>query len=279
MKAEFLVVCEKDLATAAVLVEALSATLRSEYDEITVEELAESVTITLVRPAPIYVNEAYENVERIICGFEIELPKETSLPEETLGEFASTLSDMEGVHHVLKFYDDVLLERNIERMREIFEIEMNLRRILSIIYLSAFADGYYDLLRDDEISIAKQDGNVPSTEHMQKSLENEFFYLLFSQYVRLNKRPNFRIENVITLLATSANFDYIRNELVRLPVQLETDRDFIVSLRDALGPIENLRNCVAHNRHTTERHVKSYETARTNLEARFRDYLREFIPE
>ncbi len=72
-------------------------------------------------------------------------------------EFAEALSATPGVEHVLKFYDEHLLEENLSYMRELFVLEMRLRKALSVVYLAAYRDDYYDLLREENVTVADKE--------------------------------------------------------------------------------------------------------------------------
>src|SRR5439155_1647049 len=127
-----------------------------------------------------------------------------------------------GVDHVLKFFDHTLLEQNLQFMRRIFSIEMKLRKALSVIYLTAYDEGFYDLLREETIEIAKKDSQKPGENELAAARENEFFHLLFGQYIALNNRrlPKQAAE-IIQLLRDSYDFDTVRAELSRRPVPAE----------------------------------------------------------
>jgi hypothetical protein len=88
-----------------------------------------------------------------------------------------------------------------------------------------------------------------------------------------------KVENIISLLLNADGFEYIKRELTRMPVEAETDSDFITSLKTLLGSVETLRNCVAHNRASSQRMMKSYETARDTLNSKFDEFLKPFLVE
>lgn len=279
MKVEFLMVCRAELANVNILRETLAQTLQTDYDEINADELTDNVRLTLQRSLPDGTDETGNSFERVIYGFEIILPENTTYPQSVVNDFAGALSDTEGIEHLLKFYDELLLEQNLEYMRELFSIEMNLRKILSLIYLSAGQKSFYDLLCDDVVGARGKDDNKPTPEQMRKACENEFFHLLFSDYPKLNqRRPLSQVANIINLLLNADSFEYIKCELTRTPVETESDKDFIVSLKSLLDPVEKLRNSVAHNRTSGERIVQSYTEAKARLENECNSYLSSFIP-
>ncbi|MDQ3459478.1 MAG: hypothetical protein M3498_09310 [Deinococcota bacterium] len=42
-------------------------------------------------------------------------------------------------------------------MRELFVLEMRLRKALSVVYLAAYRDDYYDLLREENVTVADKE--------------------------------------------------------------------------------------------------------------------------
>ncbi len=279
MKVEFLMVCSAELASVNHLRETLSQTLQTDYDEFKPDELTDNVHLTLLRRVPDGMDENGNTVGRVVCGFDIVLPESTTYPQNVINDFSGALIDAEGVEHILKFYDELLLEQNLDYMRELFALEMNLRKILSLIYLSNAQKSFYELLCDDVVGVIKDDGSKPTPEHMQKEHENEFFYLLFNQYPKLNQRRPFnQIANVVSLLLNADSFEYIKQEVSRLPIQSEEDKDFLLSLKPLLDSIEKLRNPVAHNRTCGERVAQSYKVAKAKLENECDLFLSTFAP-
>jgi hypothetical protein len=120
--------------------------------------------------------------------------------------------------HVLKFYDDFLLRQNLDLVRELFALEMNLRKALSVVYLAAGKE-FYNLLCDDQVDVIKQGGEKPTSEHMQKLCENEFFHLTFSQYRGLNqKRPITHVATIVNAILSANSLEDLKVKLAQPPV-------------------------------------------------------------
>lgn len=278
MRLEFLMVCDAEKANVGFLRELLGEVLAESYDEVTEEELENMVSLSLSRPAPNAQDENGQTVNRTLCGFDLELPGETPNLQLVIKDFSTTLTDVSGVEQVLKFYDDYLLNENVEYMRELFGLEMRLRKALSTVYLANYPNDLYNLLRDETENV--QGKEKPRAEDMHLRHENEFFHLVFSQYIKLNqRRPLSKTEDLLELIRKAENFDSLREEVEREPVPDESDKDFLASLKQRIDPIEKLRNCVAHNRTAPERIAQNYQTAKVNLLGGINEFLERFEPE
>lgn len=279
MRFEFLIVCHNEKANVEFLRELLGEVLTESYEEVTEEELENMVRLNLLRAAPDAQDEQGQTVNRSLCAFDIELSDETPEPQLVLKGFTTALADTFGVEHVLKFYDDNLLNENLEYMRQLFSLEMRLRKTLSLIYLSNYADDLYNLLRDETEGIQGGKGKHQAG-NMELLRENEFFHLNLSQYIKLNKRKNLKdVDGLLSLIQKADSFEQLREDINREPVADSDDRDLLASLKQRMDPVEKLRNCVAHNRTASEDLTQSYKIARDNLTEGLEEFLRGFEPE
>ena len=203
-----------------------------------------------------------------LYGFQIELPEEVDRPA-IIKDVHKVLLDDPDVKHIIKFYDTLVEEKNIELMRELFGLEMRLRYAISLVYLHVYAYGgfYYDLLRNDTLGT---DGHLrkrmPKPEELRGQAENEFFHLLFNHYGELNVlRKTRQVDDLVKQITISHDFPALQRELQRMPVENEDDRRFLDRINQNLNSVENLRNCVMHNRALTQEQIDSYETARNEL--------------
>lgn len=265
MRVEFLIVCHQDNATQEFLKDLITDALIGMDDE----ESSFDVQVTLVRKQ--------KGIDfSVICGFTIEFIDELIEPNEAIQAIVTALKG-NNERHVLKFYDDVMLKENLHYYQEIYTLEMRLRQALSLIYLSVCDDKYYDLLRDDQIQIASKD--KPKETDLALAVENEFFHLLFSQYVQLNqrRRPT-NVADILTLINDMQTYETFRDEITRQPVQDETDGGFLASLKELLDSIEKLRNCVAHNRSSSQRLRGNYIQAKSKLLESLDMFMKPFLP-
>ena len=208
-----------------------------------------------------------------LIGFALEPLDEIEFIRKVVDEFVISLPDTSPIFHVVKFEDPLLRTELAVYAKEIFALEMKLRRVLSLIYLHAYQDkeAAFDLLCDEKINPSGQ--TKPDMEQMKSAIENQFFHLTFSQYINLNQCTELKLPDILQSIRNTEKYDTFRTEIRRVPVEQEEDAEFLASLKDLMDPIERMRNCVAHNRRPTQRITDNYPTARLDLEKHIDKYL------
>jgi hypothetical protein len=112
---------------------------------------------------------------------------------------------------------------------------------------------------------------------LRNRYENEFFHLLFSQYINLNQRkPVTKMDDLLALVRKTDSFESLRSELERVPVLNEADQDFLASLQERLDAVEKLRNCVSHNRTPPDRVAQNYRKVKEDFGERLEQFLETF---
>ena len=275
MTFEFLIACwmapETDMRR--ILTELLATTLENNQNEYIEPSVAAMVHLRYKRIGG-QLNEGDDFANRhCLVDFAIELPDETESVAEVIDQFAKALPETPPVFHVVKFEDPLLQAELAERAKEIFSLEMKLRRVLSLVYLHAYQDGDpFDLLRDEAEQPTGKD--KPNQDQMQAANENQFFHLTFGQYINLNRRSTFRqVSNVLELISNSDHYDALRAEILRVPVEDEGDADLLADLKSLMDSIDKMRNCVAHNRRPPRDVAENYPRARDGLDQRLDEYL------
>lgn len=183
---------------------------------------------------------------------------------EVVNNFTDGLAEAqdEGIVHVVKLHDPVLYRENAQYAAEIFEIEMKLREAFTFIFADTIGDDFYKLISEN-INFM---GDAPQESQMQARRENEFFYLTFKQYRDLNKKKQIKnAEQILNLIGQASDFRSLQELLSKTPISKEEYRDFLARLDDVLDSIENVRNCVAHNRTIAKKDKENYPRARERL--------------
>lgn len=213
------------------------------------------------------------NFRNVLLGFALDLPEETEQQHAVINEFSAALSEAPPIFHVVKFEDPLLRSELARWSEEIFSLEMKLRRVLTFIYLHAHqAATPYDLLSEETVQpMAK-----PQSDQMKAATENQFFHLTFGQYVNLNKRPEFKLNDLLATIRDSATYDTFLAELRRSPVQHEDDAVLLAGLKERMDSIEAMRNCIAHNRRPSKRVVENYQNTRPLLDLMLDEYLNQW---
>lgn len=270
MKVDFLTLFEKktDLDLHSVIADCLRTAYEDNYDEAPEQnDLDRAINIRYVnfhqRPD---IAEDEECNDTYISGFSINFDTEVPDEGERLAKgFCRELVEREdvGIRHVVKLNDPYLREINRRYADDIFKIEMKLREAISMIFLDTYGDEFYELLKETVVSTAGKDVNE---EQLKAHFENEFFYLLFSDYIALNERklPN-NTKDFIKIIGNTADFDSLKKWLISKPISMEHYADFLASLKEHVDPIEKVRNCVAHNRTISKNAINNYEKAKELL--------------
>ena len=279
MTFEFLIACwmtpETDIRQ--VLTELLATVLEDHQNEFDEAFVTEMIQLRYERMGGEVIEGNDLASSHSLVGFAIELPDKTELIAEVIDEFAKSLPEIPPVFHAVKFEDPLLQAELAERAKEIFSLEMKLRRVLSLVYLHAYQDGDpFDLLREEVEQPPGRD--KPKQDQMQTAYENQFFHLTFGQYINLNERAEFKqVANVLELISNSDCYDALRAEILRVPVEDEGDADLLADLKSLMDSIDKMRNCVAHNRRPPKGVAANYPSARERLEQRLDEYLTSLV--
>ena len=248
-----------------------SEALENSQDEFDEDSIGQMVRIRHCRSGDTVVADSGVTIQHAILGLVLELPEMDSV-EAVVGHFVRSLLEPDSIFHALRFEDPLLQDQLARYASEIFALEMKLRRVLSFIYLHVYQrdEDTYNLLQEEQ---TKPLGAQPTQQQMQNASENQFFHLLFSQYINLNRRQEPDLNDLRKLIRDSEQYNTLRGELLRSPITNERDANLLSDLKELMEPIEQLRNCVAHNRRPSRRVTQNYSNTRPRLEQRLNDYL------
>ena len=273
MTFEFIIACNStpESNIRQTLTELLTGILVDKQNDFNEGILANIVRIRHQRLVTSDQNDVGTTGQPTLIGFTVELPDDTRDAADVISDFANALLETPPISHMVKFEDPLLEAHLAERASEIFALEMKLRRVLSFVYLNAYQlEDPFNLLREERT----QPTHPPRVLDMQEATENQFFHLLFSQYINLNQRRQPNLQDLLSTLHSSVNYDRFRDRMARpLPVEDVEDSDLIASIKEILDQIESMRNCVAHNRRPNDRIIENYPNARDQLDSKLNEYL------
>ncbi len=268
---EFLIVYRKEVSTdiRITLKDTLTITLQANYDEFDSETVEQMISLKTERIGEESTNEDDNLGYKVILGFTVDLPEDIDEAQTVVDEFAKALIEENSISHIVKFEDPLLKAELAQWSEEVFAIEMKLRRVLTFIYLYAYQE-------EDPYQLLKEEKEKPTSndiEQMKTALENQFFHLVFSQYVNLNKRPEFKLPLLLENIQNAETYDIFRREIKRIPIEYEEDASLLAGLKPKMDAIEAMRNCIAHNRRPSSRVVNNYKTAHPSLNQLLDNYL------
>ena len=269
---DYLVVYAEELDLMDLLTEMLKNALEDVYDEPPEEEeLRQHINIRYTKRR----KDKAERQEDCRCtsGFSVEFDSEEERLAELIDDFSESLANCtdEGIEHLLKLNDPQLQRTLRDYGEEIFEIEMKLREALSLIFVDTYGQDFYTLLKDVDITQTER----PSVQRMQQFYENEFFFLFFSHYPRINNRKRPNQDGIFEYIQQAEDFEELKQKMTANPITKERYVDFLASLEQRVDSIEKLRNCVAHNRSIPKRTLDNYKTAKDLLLEEIKEFLEE----
>ena len=276
---EFTIVYQREegVSILAILLERLREVLTENLNEFDDEATAQMLELRFERSGSPVTDEEGVIRQRTVLGFTLNLPEETSSARIVVDEFVDVLVDAP-IEHAVKFEDPLLQRELVQWAEELFALEMKLRQVLSVVYLHACQEGDpYDLLRDEAVQpIGKE---RPDPRRMKDAAENQFFHLVFSQYIGLNKRRDPKPSDLLEMIRTAQNFESLHADLNHTPVEHEDDSVLLAGLKERVDAIEAMRNCVAHSRRPSKRVVENYQNAKPLLDQLLDDCLTRWADE
>ncbi|HVF10188.1 MAG TPA: hypothetical protein VNA16_05265, partial [Abditibacteriaceae bacterium] len=102
---------------------------------------------------------------------------------------------------------------------------------------------------------------------------NELFFLLFSDYTKINNRKPQKWDNFMALLERYDDFVSLKSQLLSTLIPNKRHADFVASLQQSAEPIEKVRNCVAHNRSLSNKLAQNYQQSYATLLRSIEDFL------
>jgi hypothetical protein len=249
MKIKFLIIHSYD-NVKNVLTELVKETLEEEFLE---EEIEISVEI-------LYNHEINPHLMTL---FSLILKEEGM--NRVIKAFCEKLRDNDMIHLLLKFFDKGMFNEYRQYSEEIFKIEMELREALSFIFLDTY-DRYYDLLSEVNVKLQKHHDLVPDEDYFKCHFENEFFFILFSDYRKLLKVKEMKKSDLVEAIKDFKNYENLRQKILNRGITKERYREFLSKIKGYLESIEGMRNCIAHNRSIPSKTLENYKYARDQLQ-------------
>ena len=253
------------------LTEVLKNALESVDDEPPVEEVLEQqITIRYIK--------ARED-GRWACGFSVTFDSAEEQMEDLINNFSEFVADYtadctdDRIKHLLKLNDPQLQRTLRDYGKEIFDIEMKLREALSLIFIDTYGKDFYDFVNETNVKPI----SPPPAKEMSDSYENQFFFLLFSQYIQINDSKKITdLSRIKEYIEQAEDLEDLNRMIIpKKPIIKKPYDDFLASLKERVDSIEKLRNCVAHNRSIPEEIIEDYEMAKEPLLELINEFLKE----
>lgn len=266
--ASFQAVFNKKLKFNNELIDILKRSSEENYGQKTNKELEGFVTI---RYQLEIVNKKY------LLGFSVDFRDVETDLETAIQTYCRLLQEHDNCEITIKYQDDNLLETLRDLYYEIFDIEMNLREIISLIFITTYENDYFNFLDIQKIKpIIKGQKKQDIPDFFRSRFQNEFFFLTFNQYKNLEIPDIVKSSTLISLLSNKQKSNTFKKAILKLGIFKESKSkyvDFLNSIGEDMESIEDIRNCVAHNREPSEEEIESYEKAKEKLKQKMSDFM------
>jgi hypothetical protein len=172
--------------------------------------------------------------------------------------------DGPGIVHVVRFISPEQLRHHETLYREIYELEMRLREVLTYIFLDKVPRHPHTFLDGNAVKLAG-DKSHQTPEYLQAHSENQLFHVLFDDYDDLNQNPVARPTDLLPLIRDNPDYDGLRNAVMDAPIRTDRHVIFLAALRELVPGIEAVRNAIAHNRDLSRNTRETYDLAKPRL--------------
>lgn len=208
-----------------------------------------------------------KTVGTIIYGIKLS-PFEYIPPEYSVNEYVNSLLDQlldeDKILYLFKFFDSSTLPIYQKLFEEIFNIEANLREILSFIFYTTYPNKIYNTLANHRIGLQENFENKQG-DVLRKNFENEFHYVLFTDYKKLKETKKIQHDDLFNIISNVDSFDALKKELNKNGIKNQLFIDFFDKIKEKIDPIEKMRNCVMHSRKIANSLLDNYEKAKSEI--------------
>ena len=273
LRANLIVISKGEIDLLAELVNCLRDSYSNAYDEPPDDaRLCTMIRIDWSRPLqgdPACILHRVTFTPELVEGIETE--NNGRIIDYFCKEIRESVSDEEPcIVHMIRFADSAQLRENLKLYYEIYDIEMHLREVISYIFLDKTPNKPYGLLDGNAVKVA----NVKelTVERLKAHDENQLFHILFDEYDDLNQNPVTNIKDILPLIREYEDYAQFREAVMESPIRCESHATFLISLKEIVPSIEEIRNCIAHNRAISSRAKENYEAAKPKLNKAIKDF-------
>lgn len=179
--------------------------------------------------------------------------------KDVLKSYLDTLRDLEKVENVVKLQDEILQDIALKYYQTLFDIEMELRNVLTYILTYDEKPIVSDTFKDFGIDKAQTFNDTD----ISKIYENGLFYILFNHYGSFTEPKKLKAEKIAELLQDISINDYaeFKNRIQSRYISCQRHNDFLYSIKQKLDPLEKMRNAVMHIRNLSDSLITNFENA------------------
>ena len=176
--------------------------------------------------------------------------------------YLNSLQSDEKIISVVKTFDSILHKTAEKYYKEIIELEMELRNVLT--YILSYDE------KNIEDQLFKNFGINKSEkidyDKVREKYENGLFYIYFNHYASFSEPKKIKADQIAELLQdpTIQNFEDFKNKISNRAIKENRHTDFLLSIKNKLKPLEDMRNAIMHIRNLSNNVIANYEKAITD---------------
>jgi hypothetical protein len=182
-----------------------------------------------------------------------------------------TTEDIPGLYHMIRLTSLTQLRENEIFFREIYDIEMRLREVLSYIFLDQYPDRPYRFLDGNAVKL-QGDRSNHAPEYLKAHDENQLFHILFNEYAYLNQQPVSKPQELLQLIREHTEYADLHEALRESPIREEKHVALIAALQQLAPAVDEVRNAIMHNRELSRAVRENYD----QVKPRFLQLIEDF---
>lgn len=171
--------------------------------------------------------------------------------------FLSSLENFNSVLSVVKINDTILQERASKFYKDIIDIEMDFRNVLT--YILNYDNKYIteELFKDFGINKSEK----IDFDKIKDKYENGLFYIYFNHYSNFSEPQKIKAEKILDLLQNPSivTFQSFKAQIATRAILEERHTSFLFSIKTKLKPLEDMRNAIMHIRNLSKDIIDNYE--------------------
>ena len=189
-----------------------------------------------------------------------------------IGRFEEYLNDEDDIKTCVKVYDSYKLKENQHFLSELYEMEMKIREIFSIIMYLQNAKFEWS-----KATLKKDFKTNP--EAQRKKMMNEFFFIEFSDYKNVDNKEEIKFADLLEILKNvddSTDLLPQIQDLTKPTLGLKERFEEISRIPEAIGRLESFRNAIAHNRYLSLKDIENFNKAKEIIQQVYDVYVEKF---
>lgn len=195
-----------------------------------------------------------------VSNFKVELPLldfRDVKPQDMFLSFLKTIESKANIISITKTYDSVLYEQAFEFYKEIIDVEMEMRNVLT--YILAYDDKPIEKQLFQDFNILKSE--PVDFDSVKEKYENGLFYIYFNHYAQFSEPQKLKADQIVELLQnpTITSFEEFKTKIQNRKINETRHTDFLLSIKTKLKPLENMRNAIMHIRNLSNSVIENYK--------------------